>query len=806
MKNKILAQVDNIIEKKFQYLISDYYKEYAKYIIQNRAIPSFIDGFKPVQRRIIYSMYKLNLKSTSSYKKCAKVVGEVISKYHPHGDTSIYDALIRLSQPWKQRYLLVSVQGNNGSIDGDVAAAMRYTETRLTPLADDVLSYFDKSVNPFVNNFDDSEKEPLFIYSIYPILFLNGCSGIATGYASEIPSHNIKELFEAIIYYFNNPDCELNDVLEIFQGPDFPTGGIIINKNDIPTIYKNGFGKFIIEAKTEWEIVNNKFVLKILEIPYSLLKQNIVKEIEDARVKYNLEIKEILDLSDKNGLLIEVHLNTLNSKEAKEIRNILFQYTSLRYNYNCNFLAIYKKKPILFNFLRFLNCYTNFQKEFFFQVLSKKQEKLNEKLEIYSGLEKMISILDEVIAVIKKSKNKQDVILNLQKHFKFTENQASAIALMQLYRLSNTDILELKAEKKKIKNELKEISFYLSSQENLVSYIIKNIRKILEKYENEQRRTVILNIEPPIVQNIKIKKESLNLNDNEHFFLLTKFFYYQKITKKNESELLEFPINLSEKDELIALGNFKNNHIFVAVLNTGELFYFYFQNLNQTKNDGLNNLQNYLKNVNENLKIITLIQLLEFKDLNLVLFSKNSFCKKVIIKKENFEKLKTFKFLKIIKLELDDYLINCCIDKNLNFLVFKDFDNQLIIFSEKIKEMSLISKGIKLIKNDIINFSYPFVSLNDKLLLLFENKKLKKFLINELGTYKSIKKFKPFSKKLNLRRKIKYLFPLMNELLLIKNNNSYQLKKEWNYEVLKKILLDDASNNLKFYFLSFFSF
>ncbi len=422
--------MDKKIIMSLETIMGDRFAKYSKYIIQDRALPDVRDGLKPVQRRILYSMYKEGNLYTKPYRKSAKTVGNVIGNYHPHGDTSVYDAMVRLSQDWKMRAPLIDMQGNNGSIDNDPAAAMRYTEARLSAIAVELLKDLDKETVLMSLNFDDTEYEPTVLPAAYPNLLINGATGISAGYATDIPPHNLEEVIEATIYRIKHSNCTLEKIMEFIKGPDFPTGAIVEGKQGILNAFKTGRGKVIVRSKTE--ILEEKAMNKIIvtEIPYEVNKAELVRKIDEIRFNRNIDgIIEVRDESDRNGLRIVVDLK--KDISVQNTLNYLYKNTDLQKNYNYNMVAIKDKRPILMGIIDILDGYIDHQIDVVTRSSIYDLNKARDRKHIVEGLIKAISILDDVVKTIRQSKDKSDAKNNLIIKFDFSEKQAEAISINQ---------------------------------------------------------------------------------------------------------------------------------------------------------------------------------------------------------------------------------------------------------------------------------------------------------------------------------------------------------------------------------------
>ncbi|MEB9518740.1 DNA topoisomerase IV subunit A, partial [Bacillus cereus] len=459
-------------------VLGDRFARYSKYIIQDRALPDARDGLKPVQRRILYSMYVEGNVHDKAFRKSAKTVGNVIGNYHPHGDSSVYEAMVRLSQTWKVRNVLVEMHGNNGSVDGDPAAAMRYTEARLSPIASELLRDLDKETVEFVSNFDDTSEEPVVLPAAFPNLLVNGSTGISAGYATEIPPHHLGEVIDATMMRIDKPNSTVDDLLTVMKGPDFPTGGIIQGIDGIKKAYETGKGKIIIRGKAEVETVRGgKQQIVITEIPYEVNKANLVKKMDELRLDKKLDgIAEVRDETDRTGLRIVVELKKEANSEG--ILNYLYKNTDLQIPYNFNMVAINNRRPTLMTLPKILDAYIGHQKEVITRRSQYELRKAENRQHIVEGLKKALSILDQVIETIRASKDKRNAKDNLSAKFGFTEAQAEAIVSLQLYRLTNTDITALQEEADELNKKIIELQAILQSEKRLLQVIKTDLKRV----------------------------------------------------------------------------------------------------------------------------------------------------------------------------------------------------------------------------------------------------------------------------------------------------------------------------------------
>ncbi|GGF89304.1 DNA gyrase subunit A [Paenibacillus abyssi] len=485
-----MSTMEQFLPAFLEEVVGDRFGRYSKYIIQDRAIPDVRDGLKPVQRRILYAMYDAGNTPDKPYRKSAKTVGDVMGNYHPHGDSSIYEGMVRMAQPWKMGHVLIDGHGNWGSLDDDPAAAMRYTEARLSTIAMELLRDIDKRTVLFKDNFDNTNKEPVVLPSRYPNLLVNGVSGISSGFATEIPPHNLREVIDACVALMNNPELSLEELMTIVRGPDFPTGGLIMGEEGIREAYSSGKGRIHIRSKTEIEEMRGgREQIVITEIPYQVVKSRLVTAMENIRLEKKVEgIAEVRDESGRNGLRIVVELK--KDADAQGILAYLLKKTDLQVTYNFNMVAIVNKTPKQLGIKEMLNAYIEHQKDVVIHRTKYELEKAEDRAHVLEGLVKALNILDDVIATIKASKNRQDAQNNLIKAYEFTERQADAILTLQLYRLTNLEITSLEKE---LKDIAKKIAYYrsiLDSEKKLIGVIREELQEIREKFGIDRRSEI----------------------------------------------------------------------------------------------------------------------------------------------------------------------------------------------------------------------------------------------------------------------------------------------------------------------------
>ncbi len=540
---------------------------YSKYIIQERALPDIRDGLKPVQRRILYSMNKDGNTFDKGYRKSAKSVGNIMGNFHPHGDYSIYDAMVRMSQDWKNREILVEMHGNNGSMDGDPPAAMRYTEARLSEMAGYLLADIEKKTVPFAWNFDDTEKEPTVLPAAFPNLLVNGATGISAGYATDIPPHNLAEVIDAVVYMIDHPTAKLEKLMEFLPGPDFPTGAIIQGTDEIKKAYETGKGRVVVRSRCEIEQLKaGKKQIVITEIPYEVNKAVLVKKIDDVRVNNKVPgIAEVRDESDRTGLRIAIELK--KDSDEQTILNYLYKYTDLQINYNFNMVAIDNFTPRQVGLQKILSSYIAHRRDIIIARSKFDKEKAEKRLHIVEGLIRVISILDEVIALIRASENKADAKENLKVSYDFSEEQAEAIVTLQLYRLTNTDIVTLENEEAALREQIQTLAAIIGDERIMFNLMKKELREVKKQFGNPRLSEL-----QDQAETIEIDTASL-IVEEETFVSVTKAGYIKRTSPRsfNASTLEE--MGKRDDDQLIFLQNAKTTQHLLLFTNLGNVIY-----------------------------------------------------------------------------------------------------------------------------------------------------------------------------------------------------------------------------------------
>ncbi len=562
-----MTGVEKFQDLPLEEVIGDRFGRYSKYIIQDRALPDARDGLKPVQRRILYAMHHEGNTHEKAFRKAAKTVGNVIGNYHPHGDSSVYEAMVRMSQDWKLRHMMIEMHGNNGSIDGDSAAAMRYTEARLSAIAGEMLRDIEKDTVDFVPNFDDTEPEPTVLPAKFPNLLVNGSTGISAGYATDIPPHALHEVLDAVLMRMKNPNVSVDELMTVIKGPDFPTGAIIQGTDGIKTAYETGKGRFIIRAKTEIEqLKGGKSQIVITEIPYEVNKANMVKRMDELRIDRRLDgIADVRDESDRTGLRVVIELK--KDADSKGLLQYLLKNTDLQVTYNFNMIAISGRRPTLMSLPMLLDAYINHQKD----VLTRRSQfdiqKAKDRLHIVEGLMKALSVLDEVIKTIRGSKDKRDAKNNIIEKFAFSEIQAEAIVSLQLYRLTNTDITELQREDASLRELIKELDEILNSEKKLIAVIRKELTVIRKNFA-EPRRTVI----QEKIEELKVDIDIL-VPSEEVMVSVTKDGYVKRTSVRSYSASNGTGHDMKESDYMLYEAPMNTQHHLLLFTSLGNYMY-----------------------------------------------------------------------------------------------------------------------------------------------------------------------------------------------------------------------------------------
>ena len=719
---------EQILEKIYNYsleeIMGERFGRYSKYIIQDRAIPDVRDGLKPVQRRILYAMYIGHNTYDKPYRKSAKTVGDVIGSFHPHGDTSIYDAMVRLSQDWKIKNPMIDMHGNNGSIDGDSPAAYRYTEARLSKISSELLKDIEKNTVKFAPNFDDTVMEPTVLPAKFPNLLVNGTTGISAGYATNIPPHNLGEIIDACIKRIDSPNCRVETILDIVKGPDFPTGGICLDKQGIINAFTTGRGKVVVRSKIHEEESKGKISLVVTEIPYEVLKVNIVKKIDEIRIDKKLDgLLEVRDESDKEGLRIVIDIKKEANKDL--ILNYLYKNTELQTSYNYNMIAIVNRCPKLLSLIDIIDAYILHLKEVLTNRTKFDLDHAKLRFHIVEGLIKAISILDEVIRVIRASKNKSDAKENLVKEFDFTIEQAEAIVTLQLYRLTNTDITLLEDELKDLNLKIETYNKILKEEEAL-KYIMKKELKAIKDEYNVPRKTVI----EDHLEEIKINEEDM-ITKEDVVVLITKDGYVKRTSKRSYNSSNDEPL-LKENDYVLGLYELNTIDTVLIFTNLGNYLYLPVHEIPDIKWKVLGkHISNIIK-LEENEKIVSIIPVTDFNiNKEVVIASKLGMIKKTPLKE--FKVSRYSKAISCMKLKDNDEVIDAKLN-NFNDIMISTSSCFSLWFDEsEIPSSGIKSSGVKsmTLKNDEVVSMNIFDKTLEYVTIFTDNKTAKRVKLED---------------------------------------------------------------------------
>ncbi len=722
--NDTKIALERIHEYSLEEIMGLSFGRYSKYIIQDRAIPDVRDGLKPVQRRILYGMFREHNTYDKPYRKSAKTVGSIMGNYHPHGDSSIYEAMVRMSQWWKQNTPYIDMQGNNGSIDGDSPAAMRYTEARLSKVSNELLKDIDKDTVTWAPNFDDTELEPTVLPAKFPNLLVNGTTGISAGYATNIPPHNLGEVIDATIKRIDSPNCRLETILEIIKGPDFPTGGVVYEADGITKAFTSGRGKIIVRAKLEVTKVKGKTNIIVTEIPFDVLKSNITRKIDEIRIDKKIEgIAEVRDETDKEGLRIVIELKAGANTDL--ILNYLYKNTELQTSYNYNMIAIVNRRPRLLGIMDIIDAHIAHYKEVVLKRTSFDLAHAKKRLHIVEGLIKAISILDEVIRVIRASKNKADAKVNLVKEFDFTEDQAEAIVVLQLYRLTNTDITTLEEELNNLNIIIIALSKIINEEEELKRVMKEELRVMKREYAIP-RKTVITNEEAII----KIDEKAMIPNE-EVVVLITKDGYVKRTSMRGYNANSDDPL-LKEGDYIIGLYKQRTIDTLLVFTNLGNYLFLPVHEIPDIKWKMLGkHISNIIK-LSENEEIVSAIPVNNFDaKIDISIVSKNG-----MIKKTGLSDFKVSRYSKPIfcmKLKDGDFVINAFLVKYNDIFVSTYNAYGLWFDMGEVPTSGIKSSGVKAInlKDDYVVSANIFDKNKEYVTIFTNNRTAKRVRLEE---------------------------------------------------------------------------
>ncbi len=687
------SKTEEVIEKIFDYTLEDIMGErfgsYSKYIIQDRAIPDARDGLKPVQRRILYSMYKEKNTYDHGYRKSAKTVGDVIGNYHPHGDSSIYDAMVRMSQPWKTRLPYIDMHGNNGSIDGDSPAAYRYTEARLSKISNEMVKDIDKNTVEFAPNFDDTTVEPTVLPAKFPALLVYGAQGISAGYATNIPPHNLGEVIDATIYRIDHPECSLEDLMQYVKGPDFPTGAIVEGIEGIKEAYTTGRGKINIKSKYTFEEEKGKLSLVITEIPFETNKALLVKKIDDIRI--DKKIDGIVEVRDESAADIRIVIDLKKTANKDLIVNYLLKNTDMQISYNFNMVSIVNRRPKLLGLAASLDAFIAHQRD----VVKRRTEfdlaHAKARYHIVEGLIKCISILDEVIKVIRASKNKQDAKDNLVKEFEFTPEQAEAIVVLQLYRLTNTDVVALENEKAALEKIISGLTSILGSEAVLKSVMKKDLRDVRDNYETPR----ITEIKDEITE-IKIDTTAM-IPKEDVVVLVTKDGYIKRTSFRSYTASNPDDITIKENDYIIGMYEMNTTDTLLLFTSMGNYLHIPIHIIPDLKWKDMPKHVSNLIEMASGESIVSAIPAYNFEtEKNIVIATHDGMIKRSKLKE--FKLLRYSKETSCMKLKDNDYVIAAFTEEKPCLFLTTDSGYGLSFKMEEVPVVGVKASGVKAIK------------------------------------------------------------------------------------------------------------
>ncbi|HHA6028122.1 TPA: DNA topoisomerase IV subunit A [Staphylococcus aureus] len=703
-------------------VLGDRFGRYSKYIIQERALPDVRDGLKPVQRRILYAMYSSGNTHDKNFRKSAKTVGDVIGQYHPHGDSSVYEAMVRLSQDWKLRHVLIEMHGNNGSIDNDPPAAMRYTEAKLSLLAEELLHDINKETVSFIPNYDDTTLEPMVLPSRFPNLLVNGSTGISAGYATDIPPHNLAEVIQATLKYIDNPDITVNQLMKYIKGPDFPTGGIIQGVDGIKKAYESGKGRIIVRSKVEEETLRNgRKQLIITEIPYEVNKSSLVKRIDELRADKKVDgIVEVRDETDRTGLRIAIELK--KDVNSESIKNYLYKNSDLQISYNFNMVAISDGRPKLMGIRQIIDSYLNHQIEVVANRTKFELDNAEKRMHIVEGLIKALSILDKVIELIRSSKNKRDAKENLIEVFEFTEEQAEAIVMLQLYRLTNTDIVALEGEHKELEALIKQLRHILDNHDALLNVIKEELNEIKKKFKSERLSLIEAEIEE-----IKIDKEVM-VPSEEVILSMTRHGYIKRTSIRSFNASGVEDIGLKDGDSLLKHQEVNTQDTVLVFTNKGRYLFIPVHKLADIRWKELGQHVSQIVPIEEDEVVINVFNEKDFNtDAFYVFATQNG-----MIKKSTVPLFKTTRFNKPLiatKVKENDDLISVMrFEKDQLITVITNKGMSLTYNTSELSDTGLRAAGVKSINLKAEDFVVMTegVSENDTILMATQRGSLKR--------------------------------------------------------------------------------
>lgn len=723
---------EHILHDNLEDIMSDRFARYSKYIIQERALPDARDGLKPVQRRILYAMYEDGNTFNKPYRKSAKTVGNVIGNYHPHGDSSVYEAMVRLSQNWKITNPLVDMQGNNGSIDDDPAAAMRYTEARLSEISSYLLEDIDKDTVEWAPNFSDEKLEPTVLPARYPNLLTNGITGIASGYATNIPPHNLNEVVDACIYRIQHSNCTLEELMQFVKGPDFPTGGIVMGLDGIKQAFQTGRGKVMVRSKVRIEQTRTIQQIVIYEIPYDVVKSQMVKKIDEIRLNKKIDgLLDVRDESDRTGLRVVIDVK--KDIDTEQILNYLYKNTDLQVSYNYNMIAIVDKAPVQMSLADSLDAFIKHREDVVLKRSKFDYEQKSKRAHIVDGLIRAVSIMDEIIHLIRQSKNKADAKKNLIERFDFSEQQAEAIVTMRLYRLTNTDVKELKQEQSLLKKEMKRLHAILTDVNTLHQVLIEELEEI-----NAKIHTPRLSEIQAKVQEIVIDKRAM-IADEMVMVPITRDGYIKKVSMRSYNASNTDPTGMKDSDSVLAYGSCSTLDTLLFFTNRGTYGYLPVYEIEEGKWKDLgSHLGNYIK-MDSNEKIIQAYFLRSFNpNVQVIMASQFGMIKRSRL--SDFEVSRNNKSMVCMKIGSMDQVVSVTLSYSPedSIAVVSQQGYALQYSAQEVAMMTLRTKGVKAMnlgKEDCIA-DVTILQADKQVLLVGDKAQMKRLKVEEIAQLK----------------------------------------------------------------------
>ncbi|MGT0080775.1 DNA topoisomerase (ATP-hydrolyzing) subunit A [Helicobacter pylori] len=721
MQDNLINETKNIVEVGIDSSIEESYLAYSMSVIIGRALPDARDGLKPVHRRILYAMHELGLTSKVAYKKSARIVGDVIGKYHPHGDNAVYDALVRMAQDFSMRLELVDGQGNFGSIDGDNAAAMRYTEARMTKASEEILRDIDKDTIDFVPNYDDTLKEPDILPSRLPNLLVNGANGIAVGMATSIPPHRIDEIIDALAHVLENPNAGLDEILEFVKGPDFPTGGIIYGKAGIIEAYKTGRGRVKVRAKVHVEKTKNKEIIVLDEMPFQTNKAKLVEQISDlAREKQIEGISEVRDESDREGIRVVIELKRDAMSEI--VLNHLYKLTTMETTFSIILLAIYNKEPKIFTLLELLRLFLNHKKTIIIRRTIFELEKAKARAHILEGYLIALDNIDEIVRLIKTSQSPEAAKNALMERFTLSEIQSKAILEMRLQRLTGLERDKIKEEYQNLLELISDLNGILKSEDRLNEVVKTELLEVKEQFSS-QRRTEI----QEVYENIDIE----DLIANEPMVVSMSYKGYVKrvdlkaYERQNRGGKGKLSGNTYEDDFIENFFVANTHDILLFITNKGQLYHLKVYKIPEASRIAMGKAIVNLISLAPDEKIMATLSTKDFSDeRSLAFFTKNGVVKRTNL--SEFGSNRSYSGIRAIVLDEGDELVSAkIVDKNAKHLLIASYLGIFIKFPlEDVREIGRTTRGvigIRLNENDFVVGAVVISDDGNKLLSVSEN-------------------------------------------------------------------------------------